>query len=318
MYTIGNCCIKEEERKNEHEEKHSHEKCPISSDIVGICNKIVKLNLKSEYISKVNTEISKVTKTDDVMSDMVWEEPGTLSNMQDTPQRRNARSVHKKGKILSGELIENYNDAAKKTQQRLEIAERKTTNRALRPLSYTQSTEKLMSASVTPCNESMQNDDRLAKNINLEYQTTENKCTQTDFREETWIRRKTTIRHGSDFISVVSAIDGYIPSSKIMKIQDDVTAIKQLSVVRLFILRNASAGKIRFVGLVIEKMKTEPSPFYLPADKNTNKNELVLLSLCSDLLYLLTANFEEAAGPFLLEQSFFKYVVQNYCLYLQH
>ena len=118
MYTIGNCCIKEEERKNEHEEKHSHEKCPISSDIVGICNKIVKLNLKSEYISKVNTEISKVTKTDDVMSDMVWEEPGTLSNIQDTPQRRNARSVHKKGKILSGELIENYNDADKKTQKR--------------------------------------------------------------------------------------------------------------------------------------------------------------------------------------------------------
>ena len=89
-----------------------------------------------------------------------------------------------------------------RTQKRLEIAERKTTNRGLRP----QSTEKLMSASVTPCNESMQNDDRLAKNINLKYQTTENKCTQTDFREDTWILRKTTIRHGSDFISVVSAI----------------------------------------------------------------------------------------------------------------
>jgi hypothetical protein len=147
-----------------------------------------------------------------------------------------------------------------KTQKRIEIAERKTTNTGLRP----QSTEKLMSASVTPCNESMQNDDRLPKNINLKYQTTENKCIQTDFREETWILRKTTIRHGSDFISVVSAIDGYIPSSKIMKIRDDVTAIKQLSVVRLFILRNASAGKIRFVDLVIEKMKTEPSPFYLP------------------------------------------------------
>jgi hypothetical protein len=116
MYTIGNCCIKEEERKKEHEEKHLHEKCPINPDIVDICNKILKLNLKSKYISKVNTETSKVTKTEDVMSDMVWEEPGTLSNMQDTPQRRNARSVHKKGKILSGELIENYNDADKNTK----------------------------------------------------------------------------------------------------------------------------------------------------------------------------------------------------------
>lgn len=88
--------MKEEERKKEHEEKHSHEKCSINPDIVDINNRVVKLTLKLEYISKVITEISKFTKTEDVVSDVVWEEPCTLSNMQDTPQRRYARPVHSK------------------------------------------------------------------------------------------------------------------------------------------------------------------------------------------------------------------------------
>lgn len=62
-------------------------------------------------------------------------------------------------------MIEDYNDADRKTEKHLEITERKTANRVRRPLSYTQSTEKLMDASVTPCNESMEKDDRHAKNI---------------------------------------------------------------------------------------------------------------------------------------------------------
>lgn len=94
-----------------------------------------------------------------------------------------------------------------------------------------------------------------------------------------------------------------------MKIRDDVTAVQQLSEVRLFILRNARTCKIRFLDLVMEKLKTESQYFYLPEDENTNKNNHVILSLCSELLDLLTARFEEAVGPFPLEQRFVKYVV---------
>lgn len=310
MYAKGNCCMKEEERKKEYEEKFSNEKSSTSP--VNLKNWMMKRILKfKKYMSKVITGTRKATNTEDVVSDdVVREEPGTLSNMQDIPQGRYSRPVHKRLNILPGELIEDYNDADKKTQKRLEITERKIANRARSPRSYTQSTEKLMDGSVTPCNEGMQNDDRHAQNINLKYQTTEHKSTQTDFRAETWILRKTTIRHGSDFINVVSAIDGDIlPPSNIMEIRDDVTAVKQLSEVRLFILRNARAGKIGFLDLVVEKLKTESQSSYLPEDENTNNNYFVILSLCSELLDLLTTQFEEYVGPFPLEQRFFNYVV---------
>lgn len=132
---------------------------------------------------------------------------------------------------------------------------------------------------------------------------------QTEFRKETWIHRKTTIRHGNDFLNVVSALKD-VTDNKEEQDDEFKIASKQNSVLRLTIL--GVLGKTGVVDKLKEKLKAEQPDFDVHVDEHKSK----LISLCRAKVESIAVKYERDMGPLPLEHERFTHTLQNFVISL--